>query len=102
MAELPRVKTIYKKYHEQGLEIVGVSCDNAKADLDAQLKKDPEMSWTQLFDATTAGWHPLAKEYGINAIPTMFLIDRNGVLRTVKAREKYEEMIPQLLAEKAE
>jgi hypothetical protein len=29
----------------------------------------------------------------------MFLIDRNGIVRTIEAREKMEEMIPKLLAE---
>lgn len=100
VAELPRVKDIYKKYHEQGFEIVGVSCDNSASDLTDFLGKNPEMTWVQLFDEKNAGWHPLAKEYGINAIPTMYLIDRKGVLRTVEARENMEEMIPKLLAEK--
>jgi hypothetical protein len=32
----------------------------------------------------------------------MFLIDRKGIVRTVDAREKMEEMIPKLLDEKPE
>jgi len=98
-AELPRVKELYKKYHPQGLEIVGVSCDRDEDALKKFLKDDPDMSWTQLFDPATAGWHPLAKEYGINGIPTMFLLDKKGVVRTVQARRNMEEMIPKLLAE---
>ncbi len=97
--ELPRVKEIYKKYHPQGLEIVGVSCDNKGEDLSKFLAADPDMPWTQLFDEATAGWHPKATEYGIQGIPTMFLIDKKGVLRSVAARENMEEMIPKLLAE---
>jgi hypothetical protein len=60
------------------------------------------MPWPQLFDATAAAkgdWHPVTMSYGIEGIPTMFLIDRKGVCRTVTARENFEEMIPQLLAE---
>lgn len=102
VAELPRVKDIYKKYHDQGFEIVGVSCDNSASDLTEFLGKNPEMTWVQLFDEKNAGWHPLAKEYGINAIPTMYLIDRKGVLRSVEARENMEDMIPKLLAEKVD
>jgi len=59
------------------------------------------MAWPQLFDATKPGWNALATGYGINAIPTMFLIDRKGVLRSVTARENLEDMIPKLLAEGA-
>jgi len=29
----------------------------------------------------------------------MFLIDKKGVVRTVKARENFEELIPKMLAE---
>jgi thiol-disulfide isomerase/thioredoxin len=101
-AELPRVKDVYSKYHEKGLEVLGVSCDSDKDALQGFVKEDPAMAWPQLFDAAEnpkLNWHPLAKQYGINGIPTMFLIDKKGVLRTVKARENFEEMIPKLLAE---
>ena len=54
-------------------------------------KKNPELQW-----------NPLAKEWGINGIPKMFLIDKKGVLRSVEARKDFEEEIPKLLAEKAE
>ena len=46
------------------------------------------------------GWHALATEWGVDGIPTMFLIDRNGVLRSTKARRDMEELIPKLLEEK--
>ena len=58
------------------------------------------MPWTQLFDEKTPGWHPLATQFGIDGIPTMFLIDKKGVVRTVKARENFEELIPKMLDEK--
>ena len=79
--------------------MLGVSCDNSGADLKKFLSDNPDMPWPQLFDEKTAGWHPLAKEYGINGIPTMFLIDKKGVVRSVKARENFEELIPKMLAE---
>jgi thiol-disulfide isomerase/thioredoxin len=101
VAELPRVKKIYADYHDKGLEILGVSND-----MDVQALKDfvvkDEMPWPQLFDAAAASqqqWNPITTGFGINGIPTMFLIDKNGVLRTVEARENMEELIPKLLAE---
>ena len=99
VGELPRVTKIYEKYHAQGLELIGVSCDQSEKPLQDWLAAHKEMTWVQLFDPKTPGWHPLAKAYGINGIPTMFLIDKKGVLRTVKAREEMEELIPKLLAE---
>lgn len=99
-AELPRVKQMYSKYHDQGLEILGVSCDNAADDLKSFLSQNPDMRWPQIFDQKNPGWSPIATGFGIEAIPTMFLIDRKGVLRTVEAREQMEDLIPKLLAEK--
>ena len=102
IAELPRVKKVYADYHDKGLEILGVSCDEQAGDLTEFLTSNKDMPWPQLFDKNKPGWHPLATEYGISGIPTMFLIDRKGVLRSVTARENFEEMIPKLLEEKAE
>jgi len=99
LGELPRVKQMYAQYHGQGLEVLGVSCDNSGSDLRTFLKANPDMPWPQLFDDKTAGWHPLATAYGITSIPTMFLIDRKGILRTVDARSQLETMIPKLLGE---
>jgi thiol-disulfide isomerase/thioredoxin len=100
-AELPRVKKAYADFHDKGLEVLGVSCDNEADALAQFLKANPDMPWPQLFDAKTPGWHPLAKSYGITGIPTMFLIDKKGVVRSVTARENFEEMIPKLLEEKS-
>lgn len=100
--ELPRLKQVYAKYHPQGLEVVGVSCDNDAALLKKFVDANRDMPWPQLFDPSKPGWHPLAEQYGINAVPAMFLIDRKGVLRSVEARANYQTMIPKLLAESAQ
>jgi len=99
--ELPRVTKMYGDYHGQGLEVLGVSCDNDLSSLNSFLQQHPAMAWPQLFDASKPGWHALATQYGIEGIPTMFLIDKKGVLRSVTARESMEELIPKLLAESA-
>jgi len=101
-AELPRVKKAYADFHAKGLEVLGVSCDEKADALTNFLAQNPDMPWPQLFDATQPGWHPLAKQFGIQGIPTMFLIDKKGVLRSVTARENFETQIPKLLEEKAE
>ena len=99
-AELPRVKKAYADNHAKGLEIIGVSCDREPAALAAFLKENPDMPWPQLFDAKMPGWHPLATQYGVEGIPTMFLIDKKGIVRSVSARENFEEVIPKMLDEK--
>jgi len=98
--ELPRVKKAYADFHKDGLEILGVSCDRKGETLKQFLTENPDMPWPQLFDASAkGGWHPLAESYGIMGIPTMFLIDKKGVVRTVTAREDFEQLIPKMLKE---
>ena len=104
-AELPRVKEMYTKYHDKGLEIVGISCDG-DGDALATFTKENDMPWVQLWDKAKqdgkqTAWHALALEWNVRGIPQMFLIDRHGVLRTVEARANMETLIPQLLDEKA-
>lgn len=100
--ELPRVKKAYADFHAKGLEVLGVSNDMSADDLTKFVAADPAMPWPQLFDSKAAAdqqWNPITTNYGISGIPTMFLIDKKGICRSVTARENFEELIPKLLAE---
>ena len=97
--ELPRLKKFYAQYRPQGFEVVGVSCDSNGADLLKFLGENRDVTWPQLFDASKPGWHALADQLNVNALPTMFLIDRKGVVRSVEARANYETLAPELLKE---
>jgi thiol-disulfide isomerase/thioredoxin len=100
-AGLPEVKKTYGEYHDKGLEIVGVSNDFSSKDLTDFIASN-DMPWPQLYNDAAGSkhqWNPTTLGYGINGIPTMFLIDKKGILRTVKARSEMQTMIPKLLAE---
>ena len=99
-AEIPHVKEVYAKYHPKGLEIVGIDCD-ADDDTVNTFTKQKDMPWTQLREEsqTDDPWHPLAKQWGVAGIPTMFLIDKKGVLRYIDARDDTAEKVAKLLAE---
>ena len=74
--ELPNVIANYKKYHDQGFEVVGVSMDK---DLDA-LKKFTsanDMPWPQFCDGREFE-SKLGTKYGVDKLPTTFLLDREG------------------------
>lgn len=100
MMEAPRTAQVYAHYHQAGLEVVGVSCDQSAEALAQFHARHPEMPWPQLFDAENPGWNPLAARCGIDGIPTLFLIDRAGIVRSVSARYCMDTLIPQLLAER--
>ena len=75
-AELPNVLATYRKYHDQGFEIIGVSLDQDQARL-TNFTKSMFMTWPQYFDGK--GWqNKLALKYGIESIPATFLLDGEG------------------------
>ena len=98
VGELPNVKAAYSKLHDKGFEILGISFDHDKAALERFLK-EKEMPWPQYFDGK--GWsNSIGQQFGIDAIPRMWLVDKNGVLRDQEGRgEALVEKIEKLLAE---
>jgi thiol-disulfide isomerase/thioredoxin len=75
----PRLVKFYKKYHPQGLEIISISLDQDPGEWKKAVEKD-KLRWTQLNDYTD--WdHSAAAAYNVNAIPSTFLIDQQGLIR---------------------
>lgn len=102
VAEFPKLKKFYAQYRDQGFEIVGVTNDFVPGALDKYLAANPDVNWPQLADPTATAMqemNPIARKFGVSLLPTMFLIDRNGILRSISARSEYEKLIPSLLAE---
>lgn len=86
--ELPNVKKSYELYHDRGFDVVGISLDDDLKQLQEFLGKE-EIPWTTLFstDEKATGWnHPMATQYGVNAIPAVFLLDKEGKVVTLSAR----------------
>ena len=87
------LEKIYEKYHDRGLEIVGVDLDN-DGDALAKFLKDNDLPWTILHnsepkkteDEKPGFTDPNAEQYGITGIPTIILIDRKGKVISLDAR----------------
>jgi len=95
-AENPNIVAVYNKYKDQGLNIVGVSLDRKSED------------WLKAIDTDGLAWNhisnlqyfndPIAKLYGVNAIPAAFLLDENGVIVAKDLRgPALEEKVAELL-----
>jgi thiol-disulfide isomerase/thioredoxin len=97
VAELPNVRAAFEKLHPKGFEIVGISFDKEKESLQKFVAHE-KMIWPQYFDGE--GWqNRFGSEYGINSIPTMWLVDKKGVLRDMNGRDALESKVEKLLAE---
>jgi thiol-disulfide isomerase/thioredoxin len=82
-AEVPDVVATYQKYHAKGFEVVGVSLDSDKSALLTFIKSNG-MTWPQYFDGN--GWdNAVSSRFGIDSIPAMWLVGKDGVLITKDA-----------------
>jgi thiol-disulfide isomerase/thioredoxin len=98
MRALPDVKTTYEKLHPKGFEIVGISYDDNKEALQRTISSE-NMTWPQHFDEANAG-KKFSEEFGVSTIPTMWLVDKKGILREINARTDLAGKVEKLLAEK--
>ena len=82
----PDILNLYKKYHSQGLEIVGISADSDKSALIKYVKEEGA-PWPQYFD--DAGDQALFERLGVNSFPTLWLVNRQGIVVDPNFREKW-------------
>jgi peroxiredoxin len=75
LEEVPNVVANYKKYHDKGLEILGISLDRENAEKKiARITDQKKMTWPQIYDGEY--WESaVAKLYGVHAIPYMLLVN---------------------------
>ena len=97
--ELPNVVKAYERFHDKGLEIVGVSLDKDKASWLAAIEQTGQ-KWPQMSDLK--GWECAgAQIYGIQSIPANVLIDDHGkiVARDLRGDALLKEIESRLAAE---
>jgi len=100
LRSFPWMNDLQQKLGDDGLVVVAVNVDQDRELADAFLKKVPvqfRIEYDQAGD--------LAKQFGVENMPTSFLIDRAGQVRARhsgfrdKQREEREQQIVQLLKE---
>ena len=109
LEEFPNIARNYRRYKEQGFEVVGISLDN---ELDAVIgfTTRQRLPWTvivsqDLFDKKTIETnkldaHPLAPQCGIEGIPFVVLIGKDGKVDSIHVRgEKLGKRLAELLGD---
>jgi thiol-disulfide isomerase/thioredoxin len=81
------------------VSIVTVNLDRDPAHCRQTLKKLQVENWPTSSEGD--GWeNKIARQLGVNALPTIFICDSQGRLRVINARQDYAAVLRQLLTEK--
>ncbi len=100
LIEIPKVTAAYARLRDKGFEIVGINLDYEKRNLDSVTQR-AGMTWPQHFDGQGPE-NELAQRFGVGLIPTMWLVDKRGVLRDLSGGINLEQKVEKLLAEKTD
>ncbi len=96
----PWLNSMYDRYGEDGLVIIGVNLDQERTAADEFLHEFPA-KFSIHYDVSKE----LAKSYGVVAMPTSYLVGRDGEIRKthygfkVKKQDEYESAIVEALTE---
>jgi len=98
--EIPRMKTLYARYKGRGVEFVGISLDKEGGpEKLAAFVKERQMNWVHT--CSGQGWDdPTARKYGVNAIPAVWVIGKDGKVISDNARGTLAETIEKALGKK--
>ena len=95
IAEIPNVKRTYEKYKDQKFQIIGISLDRSREPLDAYIAKE-NLTWLHYWDNIGK----VSNLYKVQAIPSTFLIDGEGVIRKTNLRgHSLEHAVAELVKE---
>jgi thiol-disulfide isomerase/thioredoxin len=99
-AAVPEMKAAYEKFKPKGVEFVGISLDRNRAEMEKFIQDTAQM-WVQTFSGKE--WEdPTAEKYGIRAIPSVWVVGRDGKVTSTDARLQLEQEIQKALEAKKE
>lgn len=73
---VPHMIELNQQYAARGVQIIGVSLDRSRRDLDRFVRKN-RMPWPQYFDAD-GGTSQMSGEWGVRGIPRIFILSPEG------------------------
>ena len=95
LKELPNVKRTYEKYKDQKFQIIGISLDGSKQPLETFIERE-NLAWIHYWDQS----QKITDQYGVRGIPSIFLIDGEGVIRQTNLRgHSLETAVAELVGE---
>lgn len=92
--EIPHLRTEYARHNAKGFDIVGISIDKKKEDWEKALREE-KLPWHNFIDESG-----IADAYGVQLIPTTYLVNSEGVVVAENLRgEELTDKLNELFAE---
>ncbi len=97
--ENPNVVKVWKEFNKKGFDVFGVSLDQDGESWKKAIVDD-QLTWTQVSDLKYWNCVP-AQQYAVNAIPSNFLLDGNGIIiaHNLRGEDLYNK-VKEILSEK--
>jgi peroxiredoxin len=93
IAEVPRLKKVYNKYKDKGLEIVSISLDT-RMNLWQKVIRQVDAPWIHLSDLK-GDRSALTEAYGVYGVPHSVLINEKGIIVETKVNAQILDIIMQ-------
>lgn len=97
-AMIPHEKAMFKRFEGRPFQLLAISADRSREKLIEYVKKE-ELPWPNIYDGDTG---MLNRQWNIEYLPSIFLIDANGVIRYVDVRGAELERAVEKLVREAE
>ncbi len=95
----PKLKALHQEFHSRGLQIISVSVDRDR-EASETFAKAAKVPWVQHYDPK--GFvSDLIVDNGVTRLPSCFVIDRAGVLRSAEPGDELAEVVKKLMTEPA-
>jgi peroxiredoxin len=90
-----QIQRASREWPPGAVQILGISLDSKPEELTALIQRE-NVTWPVAFDGK--GWAtPVARSLGINRLPTVWIIDQAGILRSLNGLESTTDQIRKLL-----
>jgi thiol-disulfide isomerase/thioredoxin len=91
----PEIEKLYGQFHANGFDVVGINFDD-DTNQAQRFIQDHDLAWPQYFGGRE---NKFGRDYSINAIPAVWLVDRKGIVRDIHGTTDLEAKVAKLMAE---
>ena len=93
----PEIKKLYEQFHAKGFDVVGINFDDDTNQVQRFINEEG-VAWPQ-YVGGRGPENKFGREYAINAIPAVWLVDRKGIVRDIHGTTDLEAKVAKLMAE---